>query len=132
MKTIKSSLIGVKQITASGEQQILLELRDILAKHRDVVVNHLLKDAHTYVLYKTAIKPSPQVITDIKDRLVSLKKSPLDLAKYEPVCKAVLNRALVHLDNAHFYAEIDEIIRAHVGKPVEHGEQVKETEEVKG
>ena len=47
MKTIKSALIGAKQIAASDEHQIKHELRDILSKHRDVVITHLLKDVYT-------------------------------------------------------------------------------------
>ena len=34
----------------------------------------------------------------------------LDLNKYTSICNAVLNRALIHIDNYYFYAEIDEIV----------------------
>lgn len=122
MKTIKSALIGAKQIAASDEHQIKHELRDILSKHRDVVITHLLKDVYTYVQYKTSTKPSPKAITEIKERLVSLKNAPLDLNKYTSICNAVLNRALIHIDNHHFYAEIDEIITAAIGTPAHAAE----------
>ncbi|MBS1557018.1 MAG: hypothetical protein JSU09_19015 [Bacteroidetes bacterium] len=46
----------------------------------------------------------------------------LDLNKYTSICNAVLNRALIHIDNHYFYAEIDEIITAAIGTPVHAAE----------
>ena len=117
MKTIKSALIGAKEIAASDEHQIKHELRDILSKHRDVVITHLLKDVYTYVQYKTSTKPSPNAIAEIKERLVSLKNAPLDVNKYTSICNAVLNRALIHIDNHYFFAEIDEIVASAIELP---------------
>ena len=125
MKTIKSALIGAKQIAASDEHQIKHELRDILSKHRDVVITHLLKDVYTYVQYKTSTKPSPKAIAEIKERLVSLKNAPLDLNKYTSICNAVLNRALIHIDNHYFYAEIDQIITSAIGTSMQEIETAR-------
>jgi hypothetical protein len=40
MKTIKSTLIGAKQISSTQKHDIERELKDIVAMHRDVVINH--------------------------------------------------------------------------------------------
>lgn len=110
MKTIKSTLIGVRQITAPDEQGIASELKAILAAHRDVLINHLLTDINSYVLYKKSLKLEVKAAANIRQRLVDLKKTPLDLNRYTAFASAVQNKALVHVDNAPFYAEIDESI----------------------
>jgi hypothetical protein len=39
----------------------------------------------------------------------------LDLNKYTSICNAVLNRALIHIDNYYFYAEIVKVGKVNEG-----------------
>lgn len=72
-------------------------------------------------------------VKSLNSRKTHFSRRPmLDLNKYTSICNAVLNRALVHLDNVCFYAEIDEIIQVHVGKSEEVAEQVHKTEQLCG
>lgn len=112
MKTVKSALIGAKQIASTDEMGILRELKAVLEKHRAIIIDHLLKDVSTYVIYKLGVKPTPNELQQLKQNLVDLQKSPANLLNYESICRAVMNRALVHLDNAPFYAEIDSVVKS--------------------
>lgn len=107
MKTIKSALLGTKSLIDTNEEVLIVQLKDILKQHRELIINRLLGDLTTYLDYKFQAKPDKQMLDAIKDKLIALKKSNVSMEYYQFIEKQVMNRAVIHLTNEPFYVEID-------------------------
>lgn len=107
MKTIKSALLGTKSLIDTNEEVLIVQLKDILKQHRELIINRLLGDLITYLDYKFQTKPDKQMMDAIKDKLIALKKSNVSMECYQSIEKQVMNRAVIHLTNEPFYVEID-------------------------
>ncbi|MCE2995218.1 MAG: hypothetical protein ACK5RG_22500 [Cyclobacteriaceae bacterium] len=107
MKTIKSALLGTKSLIDTNEEVLIVQLKDILKQHRELIINRLLGDLITYLDYKFQTKPDKQMMDLIKDKLIALKKSNVSMEYYQSIEKQVMNRAVIHLTNEPFYVEID-------------------------
>jgi len=114
MKIIKSALLGQKQIIDKGPDVLLLQLKEILKQHRELIIKRLLSDLHTYILFKFDYKLSAEGLLEMKQLLLALKEEVIDIGKYETIMNMVLNRAVTHLTNEPFYAEIDEFLAPHI------------------
>ncbi|NOS57240.1 MAG: hypothetical protein HOP37_13415 [Cyclobacteriaceae bacterium] len=110
MKTIKSALLGTKQLIDTNPDVLLLQLREILKEHRELIITRMISDLPTYIIYKFNVKPTRKMVESVKDQLLDLKKGNVDLDKYSNVVQMVLNRAVTHLTNEPFYVEIDEYV----------------------
>lgn len=110
MKTIKSALLGNKQLIDNNPDVLLLQLREILKEHRELIIARMISDLPTYIIYKFNVKPTRKMVETVKDQLLDLKKGNVDLDKYSNVVQMVLNRAVTHLTNEPFYVEIDEYL----------------------
>jgi hypothetical protein len=110
MKTIKSALLGTKQLIDTNPDVLLLQVREILKDHRELIVTRMISDLPTYIVYKFNVKPTRKMVESVKDQLLDLKKGNVDLDKYSNVVQMVLNRAVTHLTNEPFYVEIDEYL----------------------
>jgi hypothetical protein len=110
MKTIKSALLGTKQLIDTNPDVLLLQLREILKEHRELIITRMISDLPTYIIYKFNVKPTRKMVETVKDQLLDLKKANVDLDKYTNVVQMVLNRAVTHLTNEPFYVEIDEYL----------------------
>jgi hypothetical protein len=114
MKTIKSALLGAKSLIDTNEEVILVQLREILKQHRELIIQHLLRDIPTYIDYKFSVKPDKAMVESVKGRLLSLKNSNVELDNYKPIIKTVLSNPVTHLTNEPFYNEIDQYLASHV------------------
>jgi hypothetical protein len=114
MKTIKSALLGVKTLIDRNPDALLFQLQEIIKEHRALVITRMLGDLPTYLDYKFQVKANKDMISSVHDKLLTLKNSNADLAKYEGVVQQVLNRTVTHLTNEPFYSEIDEYLKPHV------------------
>lgn len=110
MKTIKSALLGTKQLIDTNPDVLLLQVREILKDHRELIITRMISDLPTYIIYKFNVKPTRKMVESVKDQLLDLKKGNVDLDKYSNVVQMVLNRAVTHLTNEPFYVEIDEYL----------------------
>jgi hypothetical protein len=110
MKTIKSALLGTKQLIDTNPDVLLIQLREILKEHRELIITRMISDLPTYIIYKFNVKPTRKMVESVKDQLLDLKKGNVDLDKYYNVVQMVLNRAVTHLTNEPFYVEIDEYL----------------------
>ena len=110
MKTIKSALLGNKQLIDTNPDVLLLQLKEILKEHRELIITRMVGDLTTYIIYKFEVKPTKNMLEIVKSQLLDLKKGPVDLDKYKLVVQMVLNRAVTHLTNEPFYMEIDEYL----------------------
>lgn len=107
MKTIKSALLGSKQIIDSNPDAILFQLKEIIKEHRERIIVRLISDLPTYIDYKFQVKANKKMLEVVKDKLVYLKSTGVSLTEYDAVVQQVMTKAVTHLTNEPFYAEID-------------------------
>lgn len=116
MKTVKSALLGNKQLIDTNADALLLQLKEIIRDHRTLVITRLLNDLPTYLDYKFEVKPNKESLIKAKEQLIALKNGSVDLNTYNNIVQQLLNRAVVHLTNEPFYKEIDEVLSVHVAE----------------
>ena len=109
MKSIRTTS-GVKRIEDSDPAATALKLREILSDHRASLISRLLTDLTLYIDYRFSHKPDSRALQNIKERLYTVRNSPLDLSRYNVVLDEVLRNQMTHLIARPFYLEIDEII----------------------
>lgn len=114
MKTIKSALLGAKQLIDTNNEVLLLQLREIIKEHRALIIHRMIGELTTYLDYRFQYKPDKDQLVRIKDELLSLKNAGVELNHYHNIVQQLLNRAVVHLTNEPFYVEIDELLREYV------------------
>ncbi len=114
MKTIKSALLGNKSLIDTNPEVLLVQLKEILKAHRELIINRLMSDLPTYLDYKFNVKADKQMMDTVKDRLLDLKKSNADLETYDKIVQQVLTKAVTHLTNEPFYVEIDAYLSQYV------------------
>lgn len=114
MKTVKSALLGAKQLIDTNEEVLIVQLKEIIKEHRALIIARLVGELPTYLDYKFNFKTDKDSLMKIKDSLLSLKNSGVDLKAYDNIVQQLLNRAVVHLTNEPFYVEIDEHLKDYV------------------
>jgi len=114
MKTVKSALLGQKQLIDTNSDVLLIQLKEIIKEHRAQIITRLIHELPTYLDYKFQYKGDKESLVKIKESLLFLKNSGVDLKHYDNVVQQLMNRAVVHLTNLPFYDEIDEQLKEHV------------------
>ena len=111
MKTVKSALLGNRQLIEGNHNALEVQLKDILKEHRSIIINRLIGDIPTYLDYKFQFsKPTKKQLEEVKEKLLSLKNGGLKLAAFQQVFNQLETKALIHLTNEPFYVEIDECV----------------------
>lgn len=116
MKTVKSALLGSKQLIDTNADVLLIQLKEIIKDHRALVITRLISDLPTYLDYKFEMKVNKELLLKIKEELLDLKNGSVDLKAYDNVVQQLLNRAVVHLTNEPFYKEIDDCLSVYVAE----------------
>jgi hypothetical protein len=111
MKTVKSALLGTKQLIDTNADVLLIQLKEIIKEHRAIIITRLASEIWTYMDYKFDFKPNREQQLKIKEQLLNIKNGGVDLKDYDKVVQQLMNRAVVHLTNEPFYAEIDETLK---------------------
>lgn len=115
MKTLKSALLGAKNLEDSHAEIMLQQVKDIIRQHRAVIITRLLSDLPTYLDYKFQLtKPTKTQLEYVKDELLALKNSGVELTHYEAVLNQLQTKNVVHLTNEPFYVEIDALVNNHL------------------
>ena len=117
MKTIKTAN-GVKKIEDWNQHLVPIQLRTILQEHRATLVDKLIHGGlGAYIDYTFCMKAAPKLMEQIKDSLSVLKHDGIDSILYAPMFDAVLKNDFTTLDNALFYTEINQVIKATLFQP---------------
>jgi hypothetical protein len=116
MKTVKSALLGNRQLIDTNADVLMIQLKDIIKEHRSLIVTRLITDLSNYLHYKFEVKADKELLMKIKEELLSLKDGSVDLRVYDNIVQQLLNRAIVHLTNEPFYKEIDGCLSAYVAE----------------
>ncbi len=111
MKTIKSALLGAKSIIDHNPDAMLFQLKEIIKEHRALIITRMIGELSVYLDYKFHFKPDKDTLLKIKEQLMQLKNSGVDLKLYDNIVQQLTNRAQVHLTNEPFYHEIDEDLK---------------------
>jgi len=116
MKTVKSALLGSKQLIDTNADVLMIQLKEIIKEYRALVINRLISDVSTYLHYKFEVKANKDLQMKVKEELLSLRDGSVDLKAYDNIVQQLLNRAVVHLTNEPFYKEIDECLSEYVAE----------------
>ncbi len=114
MKTIKSALLGSKSIIDHTPDAMLFQLKEIIKEHRALIITRMIGELPIYLDYKFHFKPDKDSQLKIKEQLLQLKHSGVDLKFYDNIVQQLINRAQVHLTNEPFYLEIDDCLKDYV------------------
>jgi hypothetical protein len=109
MKTIKTA-VGIRKIEDCSESVMLERIADILTDHRNALINRLILDLPTYIVYKFKEKPSSNQLQIITDKLYSMKHFSIDLDKYDSIVRDIQNNTSTYLGTEQFYKDIDTTI----------------------
>lgn len=110
MKTIQSYLIGRVPITAKDKNVRLFQVRQVLNRHREQLIDRLLNDIPYFLARKYQAYATPHEIEVIKSKLGSLKAKDIDLNKYEALLEEIKRHSSVTIKNDIFLQEIDQLI----------------------
>jgi hypothetical protein len=111
MKTIKTAA-GLLTLKDGDRYFVSLQLRSILQDHRTQLVDNLISsDLNRYIDYKFDRTANPIQLNRIKNRLIELRQSGVNMTRYDSILQSVIKYDFVQLGNASFFHEIDEIIR---------------------
>jgi len=114
MKTVKSALLGAKHLIDTNNEVLIIQLKEIIRDHRALIITRMIGELPTYLDYKFNFRTDRDSLMKIKDSLLSLKSSGVDVKMYDNIAQQLMNRAVVHLTNEPFYAEIDEHLNDYV------------------
>lgn len=109
MKIIRTAL-GTRKIEDRDQHLALLQLRDLLDAHRNVLINRLIGDLPTYLDYKFGTRINPKQLEVLKDKLSFMKNASVDMDKYDFIYQHMLTNEATYVPAEPFYKEIDENI----------------------
>jgi hypothetical protein len=88
----------------------MLQVGEVLREHRQILINSMLSDLANYINYKFSSPASKDQLHQIKLRLVDLRNSPLNLARYSDIINDVVANETTYVRSEPFYLEINEVI----------------------
>jgi hypothetical protein len=109
MKKVKIAN-GIKRVDDSDTNTTLFRLRDILSEHRSILITRLLSDLGAYVDYKFKCKADARQLESLRDALLALRNSVLDLERYSHIMEHFLQNDMTYIGTEPFMQEIDEHI----------------------
>ncbi len=109
MKQIKIAN-GIKRFDDSDKNAAMFRLRDILSEHRNLLITRLLADLPTYIDYKFSVKAQTRQLDAVKDNLLTMKNSVLDLDRYRDIVDHCFDHEMTFAGTDLFMQEIDESI----------------------
>jgi hypothetical protein len=111
MKTIKTAA-GLLTLKDGDQYFVSLQLRSILQDHRIQLIDNLISsDLNRYIDYKFDRTANPIQLNRIRNRLLELRQSGINMIRYDSILQSVIKYDFVQLENASFFHEIDEIIQ---------------------
>jgi hypothetical protein len=110
MKTIQSPLIGRIPITARNKSVRLFQVKQVINKHREQLIDRLLNDIPYFLARKYQAYATPTEIEEIKVKLKTLKSKDVDLTRYALLTEEINKRSTVTLRNDLFLQEIDQLL----------------------
>lgn len=110
MKTIQSPLIGRVPITARNKNVRLFQVKQVINRHREQLIDRLLNDIPYFLARKYQAYATPNEIEEIKEKLKGLKSRDVDLNRYTLLTDEIKRRSTVNIRNDLFLQEIDQLL----------------------
>ena len=101
---------GMKKIELGNENMAMLQISDVFRQHREALISRLLSDLSTYINYKFTTPPKKEQLQQIRNKLLDLKNSNINIARYSAQINEVLANETTHVKSEPFYHEINEVI----------------------
>ena len=101
---------GIKRIELGNENMAMLQIGDVLKEHRQILINSMLSDLSTYIRYQFRTPATKDQLQQIKNKLLDLKNSAINLARYNDTISDVMAKETTHVRSEPFYLEINEVI----------------------
>jgi chemotaxis methyl-accepting protein methylase len=101
---------GMKKIELGNENMAILQISDVLRQHRESLIHRLLSDLSTYINYKFSAPPKKEQLQLIRNKLLDLKNSNINVARYSALINEVLENETTYVRSEPFYHEINEVI----------------------
>lgn len=102
---------GIKKIELADENTFVLQISEVLKEHRETLINSLISDLKTYILYTFSTRPTSDQLEQIKRRLVDLKNSNISLSRYGKIISEVRENESTYVKSEMFYQEINMTIQ---------------------
>ena len=115
MKYLRT-VLGTHAVAESEYPIALLKVRDILDAHRGKLIARLLADLPTYIDYKFGMKVSSRQVEEIKENLLHLRNSSVDMNKYRFIVQQMMEQHTTYVETGPFYHEIDENISGYLNE----------------
>ena len=110
MKTIRIAT-GIKLVDLTrNDYTSVAKIKELLKEHRQALIDRLLLDLPTYILYQFDARPTGDQLNHTKDRLLALKTSEASTFRYDAVIDDILTYDVVSVKSEPFYFEINEAI----------------------
>jgi hypothetical protein len=109
MKSVRT-VLGVKKIEEKDHHMALLQLRELLDAHRNMLINRLIADLPAYLDYKFNSRINQKQLESLKDKLSFMKNSSVDMDKYDFIFQHMMANDSTYVSSEPFYREIDENI----------------------
>ena len=112
MNTVKNIKIatGLKRIELGNENFALLQIREVLKEHREVLINRLVLDLGTYISYTFSTPATRSQLEEIREKLIDLRKTTLSLPAYSDIINEVLENETTYVRSEPCYNEINTVI----------------------
>lgn len=101
---------GVKRIELGNENMAMLQIGDVLKAHRQILIDSMLSDLSSYIRYQFGTPATKDQLQQIKNKLLDLKNSAINLARYSEMISDVMVNETTHVRSEPFYLEINEVI----------------------
>ena len=109
MKSIRT-VLGVKKIEDKDRHLALLQLRDVLDAHRNMLINRLVADLPAYLDYRFNARINSKQLDVLKEKLSFMKNASVDMDKYDFIFQHMIGNDSTYVACEPFYKEIDENI----------------------
>lgn len=110
MKTIRSGLLGKRQLIEGTQDAILFQLTQVIKEHRALIIERLINDLPAYLDYRFQTRPNKDQLNELKDKLISLQNNGVNLTAYQSIVNQLETQVEVHLTDKPFFVEIDESV----------------------
>jgi hypothetical protein len=113
MKTVRT-ILGTRRIESGNREVTVFQVREILNEQRKMLINRMLSDLQTYIDYRFGVKADADKLTQIREKLDSMKSYTVDLEKYDDIINQIIDHDNNYVGTGAFYKDIDENIEMYL------------------
>jgi hypothetical protein len=101
---------AVRHLEDADRNITLFRIQEILTEYRSTLINGILSDLHTYLQFKLYIKVEKETHSMLRDKLLDLSNSKINLDRYEEVVREITASSSYRVSPTAFFHEIDTLL----------------------